>query len=50
VGHDTTQTICGHLLRKRTNKGGMMMMMMMMIEEEDYNRIAGCRDFINTTM
>jgi len=28
----------------------MMMMMMMIMEEEDYNRIAGCRDFINTTM
>jgi len=28
----------------------MMMMMMMMKEEEDYNRIAGCRDFINPTM
>jgi len=27
-----------------------MMMMMMMKEEEDYNRIAGCRDFINPTM
>jgi hypothetical protein len=38
-------------VEKENLQGGMMMMMMiMMMEEEDYNRIAGCRDFINTTM